>query len=88
MTNQAILVDRYFGVTGLGAGKAASLATKWQSLDPSDYPGAGPGSLTADDQIDPLLAFAYDAVFLAAAAVGAAQDETASEQVEGYSPDR
>ena len=48
---------------------------EWQRLDPTDYPGSGAEGLTADGLMDPLLAFAYDAVFSAAAAVHEADEE-------------
>ena len=48
---------------------------EWQRLDPADYPGAGAEGLTADGLMDPLLAFAYDAVFAAATAVHEADEE-------------
>lgn len=73
--------------TGAGTDSANLLANIWQTLDPEEYPGAGPGTLTADDRIDPLLAFAYDAVFLAAAAAGAAQDVAAGGEISGFAPD-
>lgn len=73
--------------TGTGAVKAELLKTVWQNLDPVAYPGAGPGTLNADDRIDYLLAYAYDAVFIAAAAVGAAQEEASGRTIAGFTPD-
>lgn len=58
-------------ITGLGAKEIASLTSRWVSLDSEKYPGAGPGTLTPDGHLDPLLAFAYDAVF---ALVGAIEE--------------
>lgn len=37
------------------------------------YPGAGPGTLTPDGRLDPLLAYAYDAVFALASGIRAEQ---------------
>lgn len=59
---------------GDGASQAAALSQEWVRLDPADYPGAGPDGVTADGQMDPLLAFAYDSVFVAASAARAAQE--------------
>lgn len=64
-----------FTPTGAGATKASDLLVEWQRLDPTEYPGAGAEGLTADGLMDPLLAFAYDAVFAAAAAVHEADEE-------------
>lgn len=61
--------------SGTGSDRAEALNEVWQRLDPDEYPGAGAESLTADDRMDPLLAFAYDSVFLGAAAVGVAREE-------------
>lgn len=47
---------------------ADALSQEWARLDPEEYPGAGPTGVTADGVIDPLLAFAYDSIFVAAAA--------------------
>eukprot|EP00752_Nemacystus_decipiens_P006992 g6271.t1 len=60
--------------TGEGSSQAEALSQEWVRLDPNDYPGAGPDGVTADGQMDPLLAFAYDAVFVAASAASAAQE--------------
>lgn len=73
--------------TGDGAEPADFLSRTWRSLDPEEYPGAGPDTLTAGDRIDPLLAFAYDAVFVAAAAAGVAQDEIVGSESIGFAPD-
>ena len=40
-------------------------------MDRDVYPGAGPGTLTPDGRLDPLLAYAYDAVFALAEGIGA-----------------
>ena len=66
-------------VEGIGADRAATLNQVWQRLDPDEYPGAGTEGLTADGRMDPLLAFAYDSVFLGAAAVRAAREEAAAQ---------
>lgn len=47
---------------------AEELTQEWVRLDADEYPGAGPDGVTADGQIDPVLAFAYDSIFLAASA--------------------
>ncbi|CAM9847215.1 unnamed protein product [Pylaiella littoralis] len=60
--------------TGDGSGRAEALSQEWVRLNADDYPGAGPDGLTADGEIDPLLAFAYDAVFVAASAAQVAQE--------------
>lgn len=59
---------------GDGSSQAETLSHEWVRLDTDDYPGAGPEGVSSDGQIDPLLAFAYDAVFVAASAVQAAQE--------------
>lgn len=46
-----------------------NLAQRWERLDPEEYPGAGPRSLTADGHMESLLALAYDSVFVAAGAL-------------------
>eukprot|EP00903_Cladosiphon_okamuranus_P006970 g6784.t1 len=60
--------------TGDGSSQAEALSQEWVRLDPDDYPGAGPDGVTADGLMDPLLAFAYDSVFVAAAAASVAQE--------------
>ena len=47
---------------GSGSDEIRALTRRWASLPADIYPGAGPGSLTPDGRLDPLLAFAYDAV--------------------------
>lgn len=64
----AILVVRKLCRRRRRADLANALSQEWLVLDPNDYPGAGSSGLTADGQIDPLLAFVYDAVVLALAA--------------------
>lgn len=57
---------------GDGSGRADALSAEWARLSPEEFPGAGPDGVNADGHIDPLLAFAYDSVFVAAAGAGAA----------------
>lgn len=42
-------------------------------MDRDVYPGAGPGTLTPDGRLDPLLAYAYDAVYALAKGIRAEQ---------------
>lgn len=65
----------YIYSSGAGSTMADDLTQEWQRLDSDEYPGAGPESLTADGIIDPLLAYAYDAIFVAAAAVPLARED-------------
>ena len=50
-----------------------ALTSRWESLNSDVYPGAGPGTLTPDGRLDPLLAYAYDAVFALAGGIRAEQ---------------
>lgn len=65
-------------MTGSGSKEIARLTSAWPLLDSEAYPGAGAGTLTADGRLDPWLAFAYDSVFVLAAAIGEAQAADAS----------
>lgn len=56
-------------VSGVGSEEILNLTSRWVALDPEAYPGAGPNSLTPDGRLDPLLAFAYDAVIALAGAI-------------------
>lgn len=47
-----------------------NLSHEMERLHGEKYPGALHGTLTADNRVDPLLAFVYDAIFVAAGAVG------------------
>ncbi|CAM9520701.1 unnamed protein product [Ascophyllum nodosum] len=58
---------------GPGFEQISNLTERWASLDPDVYPGAGASGLTPDGRIDPLLAYAYDAVFALAGGIGAVQ---------------
>ena len=53
----------------------ANLTSRWAALDSTEYPGAGFGSLTPDGRLDPLLAYAYDAVVTLAGAIYSVQRE-------------
>lgn len=65
-------------IVGSGSKEIARLTSAWPLLDSEAYPGAGAGTLTADGRLDPWLAFAYDSVFVLAAAIGEAQAADAS----------
>lgn len=54
---------------GPGLREVLNLTSRWASLDSDVYPGAGPGTLTPDGRLDPLLAFTYDAVITLAGAI-------------------
>eukprot|EP00904_Undaria_pinnatifida_P014240 jgi/Undpi1/9947/HiC_scaffold_28.g12401.m1 len=58
---------------GPGFNEIQSLTSRWESLNSDVYSGAGPGTLTPDGRLDPLLAYAYDAVFALAAGIGEVQ---------------
>lgn len=58
---------------GPGTDQILALTSRWESLNSDVYPGAGPGTLTPDGRLDPLLAYAYDAVFSLAGGIGAEQ---------------
>lgn len=62
---------------GSGSEALANLTSRWAGLDSDKYPGAGFGTLTPGGRLDPLLAYAYDAVFVLAAAVAAVQSTAA-----------
>eukprot|EP00903_Cladosiphon_okamuranus_P014086 g13093.t1 len=62
-------------IEGPGSEVLANLTSRWAALDSEQYPGAGFGTLTPDGRLDPLLAYAYDAVFAVAAAVFSVKQE-------------
>ncbi|CAB1099788.1 unnamed protein product [Ectocarpus sp. CCAP 1310/34] len=64
-------------IEGSGSEALTNLTSRWAALDSDKYPGAGFGTLTPGGRLDPLLAYAYDAVFVLAAAVAAVQSTAA-----------
>lgn len=60
---------------GPGSAALANLTSRWAALDGDEYPGAGFGTLTPDGRLDPLLAYAYDAVFALAGAIFSVKQE-------------
>lgn len=47
-----------------------NISQELERLHRKQYPGALHGTLTADNRMDPFLAFVYDAIFVAAGSVG------------------
>eukprot|EP00752_Nemacystus_decipiens_P004321 g3946.t1 len=62
-------------IEGPGSEALANLTSRWAALDTQEYPGAGFGTLTPDGRLDPLLAYAYDAVFVMAGAIFSVKQE-------------
>lgn len=62
---------------GPGSAALSTLVSRWAALDADEYPGAGFGTLTPDGRLDPLLTYAYDAVFVLAAAIESVQTTAA-----------
>ncbi|CAM9570734.1 unnamed protein product, partial [Scytosiphon promiscuus] len=60
-------------IEGPGSDGLANLVSRWAALDSDEYPGAGFGTLSPDGRLDPLLTYAYDAVFVLAGAIESVQ---------------